>query len=187
MPESLSQRAIQAGALLLGALFYVFVLLFDLVAGLVNVFKRRWQLPQLTDFRRHEEQSLHIPFFHETPNHRICLKKSASSSGDVLTYTLPHLENNPNEVLLEVGLDQKLDVSTEIELCLSYPENQALSESVFLFVHPFIDNPALHYPQSRLWVAIPASRALELSLVDIQPNNPSFRFSSVTVSVLQWR
>ena len=186
MPDTFIRRVTQIGAVGLGAILYVFILLFDLVAALVNTLKRQLHLPQLTDFRRHEEESLHIPVLNSSSKERITLNQSTSSSADTVTFTIPPLEGSPNEVLVEVGLQQDFKVNTEVELSLSNTAH-TLSETVFLFMRPFNHAPELQYQADQLWFDIPVDRTLELACTDVQPRTESVRLSGLSMAILDWR
>ena len=189
MRKSLHQHVIQLGAVVLGAVLYGFILIFDWVAAVVNAFKQQFRLPQLTDFRRHEENKLHIPVLPDSSEQRIQLKKgSVSLSGDVITYSIPLLESNPKELLLEVGTIQQFEVSTEIELCLFNTEGKrTLHETIFLFIYPFDDLPNLHYPANRLWCTVPTDRILEITCTDVQPDTESVHLSALQITILDCR
>ena len=186
MPDSISRQVKKGGAILMGVALYVFVLVFDLVAGIVNILKQQLHLPQLTDFRRYEEAPLHIPVLTNADKKHVDLNGSLSSSGDTITYTIPPLTGDPVEVLLEVSITQSFESSTEIELSLSDIEKKQ-NETIFLFVHPFNHAPHLQYPANQLWIKLPASRGLEIRCVDVQPEESSDSLRGLSVLILDWR
>ena len=186
MPDSFFRRIKQVGALGLGAIFYFLILAIDAIAAVVNAVKKRFELPQLTDFRRDEEQLLHIPVQRLPFEKYIPPLKSILPSEDTLTFTISHLDDNPDEVLLEVSIQQHVEINTEIELSLSDTEYTHI-ESIFLFMHPFNHLPGLHYPADQLWFKIPTNRTLLLSCIDVQPDKEHIRLSALSLKVLDWR
>jgi len=172
--------------MVLGAAFYAFILVFDTVAGIVNIVKQQLRLPQLTDFRRNEEEALSIPIRSNADENKISLEGLISSSGDLVEYRIPPLNGDPDEVLLEVSIKQSFESSTEIELSLSDIEKKQ-NESIFLFVHPFNHSPDLQYPANQLWLKVPPTRTLELRCTDVQPGKESVRLSTLKILILDWR
>lgn len=172
--------------MVVGAFFFVFILVFDLLARMINSMKLQFQLPKLTDFRRDEEEPLHIPFRSTADEKQILLEGLISSSRNSVEYRFPPLTGDPDEVLLEVSITQNVESSTEIELSLSDIEKKQ-NESIFLFLQPFNHSPDLQYPGNRLWFKVPPSRTLELRCRDVQPNKESVRLSALKIAILDWR
>ena len=122
----------------------------------------------------------------DTHQEHIPLHNNLLQNGEAMTYFLPQIEGDPIEVLVEVGINQNFDVSTEIELVLSDLE-RTHRESIFLFINPFDLRPELHYPAHKLWCRIPSDRILMLTCLDVQPGKEPVSLSAFKITLLHWR
>ena len=187
MPETLSSKITQVSSVFLGALFYGFILLYDGVAFIVNALKGRFQIPQLTDFRRNEEESLHIPVISKTSSRWVPLKRVDSASQHAISFMIPLLDDAPSEVLIEVRIPLQVSHTIEIELCLSGTDGSIPEEILFLFFSPFEHSPELHFPAVKLWVPVPSDRMLHFTCTDIQPRLDMECFAQTEVHLLDGR
>ena len=187
MLRTVIQGLITLASVLLGSVLFFFVILYDVIASSINSWKSKLGVQQLTDFRRNEEQLLHIPLLDRPMVDVNIILKPSSPSSDSLSFEIPEqLAENSVSLLLAFRYDNpEKPGSFEVELSLSDGLNT--QETVFLFVNPFTDRPEEHYNEAKLWYKIPANNQFLIRCVDVQPPEIPVHVQDIQVYILATR
>ena len=183
MLNKLIQWLITIASALLGSVLFFIVMLYDIIASPVNTIKTKWGFQKLTDFRKSEEQLLYIPLAQDQQSAlNITLSPSCSTS-DGISFVIPEqLAGNAVSLLLGFRYEfQERSDAFEIELNLSDGRNN--TETIFLFVNPFMVQPGVQYNEATLWYPMPPGKQFSIRCIDVQPPDRPFHIHNIQVCV----